>query len=224
MIGVFFTTVLGTLIALLPIANPFSTAVVFLGLTKGYSKARCDETAYQASVYMAGVLLVFLVAGALIMQFFGISLPAVRIAGGLIVARIGFNMLTPGDEPLPVEKDGPGAGIAFTPLAMPMLSGPGAIAVTIGMAAGAEGFAGHLAIATGIAAVAGISFVVLREANRIVSFLGPVGMDALSRIMGFLLVCVGIQFFAVAIGEILSDDVFMEPILRAVARATARLE
>lgn len=224
MFGAFLTTVLGTFIALLPIANPFSTAVVFLALTHGYTDARRIETARQSCVYMAGVLIVFLVAGALIMRFFGISLPAVRIAGGLIVARIGFGMLSPSDAPRPVEEDGPGSGIAFTPLAMPMLSGPGAIAVTIGMAAGAGGFAGYLGIAFGIAAVAAVSFLVLREAHRIVAFLGPVGMDALGRIMGFLLVCVGIQFIAVAIGEIVSDDGFIEPVLRAIERASDRLQ
>ncbi|NNL64730.1 MAG: stress protection protein MarC, partial [Myxococcales bacterium] len=95
MIGDFLTTILGTFIGLLPIANPFSTAVVFLTLTQRYSLARRRETAWQASLYMACVLWVFLLAGVLIMAFFGISLPAMRIAGGLIVARIGFGMLTP---------------------------------------------------------------------------------------------------------------------------------
>lgn len=217
MIADFLTTILGTFIGLLPIANPFSTAVVFLTLTQHYSLARRRETAWQASLYMACVLWVFLVAGVLIMAFFGISLPAMRIAGGLIVARIGFGMLTPkqGEEAAP-EHDGPGHGIAFTPLAMPMLSGPGSIAVTIGMAAGADGVLEPLGIALGIAAVGCVSYLVLREAHRVVAFLGVVGMDALTRIMGFLLVCVGVQFIAVAVGEILSTADFVEPILRTI--------
>lgn len=218
MIADFLTTILGTFIGLLPIANPFSTAVVFLTLTRRYSLARRRETAWQASLYMACVLWVFLVAGVLIMAFFGISLPAMRIAGGLIVARIGFGMLTPkhGEEEEAPEHDGPGQGIAFTPLAMPMLSGPGSIAVTIGMAAGADGILEPLGIALGIAGVGCVSYLVLREAHRVVAFLGAVGMDALTRIMGFLLVCVGVQFIAVAIGEILSASEFMEPILDTI--------
>ncbi len=215
----FVTTILGTFVGLLPIANPFSTAVVFLALTQRYTIPRRRETAWQAGLYMSCVLWVFLVAGALIMAFFGISLPAVRIAGGLIVARIGFGMLaakTSSEEDEEPEHDGPGVGIAFTPLAMPMLSGPGSIAVTIGMAAGAEGVLQHLGIAVGIAAVGAVSYLVLREAHRVVGFLGVVGMDALTRIMGFLLVCVGIQFITVAIGEILAGEQFMEPILRTL--------
>jgi multiple antibiotic resistance protein len=136
----------------------------------------------------------------------------------VIVARIGFGMLNPSPEEERLEHDGPGSGIAFTPLAMPMLSGPGSIAVTIGMAAGAGGVLGQLAIAVGIALVAVVSWLVLREAHRVVAFLGVVGMDALTRIMGFLLVCVGVQFIAVAIGEILSGEEFMEPILKSIER------
>ena len=91
---------------------------------------------------MAIVLLVSLFAGALVMEFFGISIPALRIAGGLIVARVGFGMLNPDPEPDVGETEHEEAlqmtDLAFTPLAMPMLSGPGSIAVTVGMAAGPE--------------------------------------------------------------------------------------
>ena len=218
MIIEFVSIAVGTFIGLLPIANPFSTAVVFLALTGRYSELRRRETARQASFYMACVLWVFLIAGVLIMNFFGISLPAVRIAGGLIVAGIGFGMLRAVPEEASRESDGPGSGIAFTPLAMPMMSGPGSIAVTIGMAAGSEGVLNQLAIAVGIGAVALVSWLVLRQAHRVVGFLGSVGMEALTRIMGFLLVCVGAQFIVVAITEILSTEEFMRPILETIDR------
>lgn len=207
-------TALATFAGLLPIANPFSTAVVFLALARRFSVTHRRDQAWKSSLYMAIVLWAFLFAGALIMNFFGISIPAVRIAGGLIVARIGFGMLASGDGAQPQQAVAADAEIAFTPLAVPMLSGPGAIAVTIGMAAGAEGILQYAAIGAGIALVAFLSYFVLREAHRVADLLGAEGIDALTRILGFLLVCVGIQFIAVGIGE------FVEPFLPA-ARAAA---
>ncbi len=216
-------TALGTFVGLLPIANPFSTAVVFLAITAHLSQARALEQARMACIYMVAVLLVSLFAGALVMEFFGISIPALRIAGGLIVARIGFGMLSPEPEKEVSEAETEEAltmeDLAFTPLAMPMLSGPGSIAVTIGMAAGAESFGEYLSIAVGIVLVAIVSWAVLRSAGRIVQVLGQTGMTALVRVMGFLLVCVGVQFIGNGIVEIASND----EVLRAIFEAAERL-
>jgi len=203
-------TVRGTFVGLLPIANPFSTAAVFLALTERFPEDRAQEQARRACFYMAIVLLVALFAGALVMQFFGISIPALRIAGGIIVARIGFGMLNPqpeedvGDEDKAEAKRM--ADLAFTPLAMPMLSGPGSIAVTVGMAAGADRLIEYVAIAIGIVLVALVSWLVLRSARRIVRWLGPTGMTALTRVMGFLLVCVGVQFLGTGILEFIAEN------------------
>jgi multiple antibiotic resistance protein len=209
-----------TFVGILPIANPFSTAVVFLTITEGFGPERRLQQARMACVYMAAVLIVFLVAGALIMEFFGISIPGVRIAGGLIVSRIGFGMLSAEPEQQVSSESREEAthmrDVSFTPLAMPMLSGPGSIAVTIGMAAEADGIVEHLAIALGIVLVAIVSFLVLRESGRVVRFLGVTGMQAMSRIMGFLLVCVGIQFVVIGIQQILSEPEFMGPILETL--------
>jgi multiple antibiotic resistance protein len=209
-------TVLATFAALLPIANPFSTAVVFLAIARQFSAAHKERQARLAALYMALVLWSFLFAGALIMSFFGISIPALRLAGGLIVARIGFRMLAEPSSEEPAERArSADAEVAFAPLAVPMLSGPGSIAVTIGMAAGADGVVEYLAIAAGIALVAVLSYYVVREAPRVSSLLGAQGLDALTRILGFLLVCVGVQFIMVALGDALTDRSLLEP-LRAL--------
>jgi multiple antibiotic resistance protein len=179
-------------------------------LTERFPDAQARDQARRACIYMAIVLLVALFAGALVMQFFGISIPALRIAGGIIVARIGFGMLNPEPEEDVGDKDKAEArgraDLAFTPLAMPMLSGPGSIAVTIGMAAGAHHVIEYVAIALGIVLVALVSWVVLRSARRIVRFLGSTGMTALTRIMGFLLVCVGVQFLGTGILEFIGEN------------------
>ena len=209
-------TALATFAGLLPIANPFSTAVVFLALSRRFSAAHRSDQAWRASLYMVLVLWTFLFAGALIMSLFGISIPALRIAGGLIVARIGFGMLASGDDTEQQRAAAADADIAFTPLAVPMLSGPGSIAVTIGMAAGSEGVFEYLAVAGGIVGVGAVSYLVLWQAPRVSALLGNEGLDALTRILGFLLVCVGIQFITVGVGEILADEAFMKPILETL--------
>lgn len=220
MIGSWIAIAVGTFIGILPIANPFSTAVVFLTITEGFSEDRRRQQARLACLYMAVVLITFLLLGSLIMRFFGISIPGLRIAGGLIVARIGFGMLSSASEREMPEEYREGAvrkeDVAFAPLAVPMLSGPGSIAVTIGMATEAEGVGENLAIVVGIGLVAVVSWLVLRASARVVRVLGATRMNAMGRIMGFLLVCVGIQFIVDGAHDFLSSPAFWGPILDAI--------
>ena len=216
MLSDWVTTVLATFAGLLPITNPWSTAVVFLALTARLSDDERKRQGTLACLYALIVLWVFLFAGALIMSFFGISIPALRVAGGLIVARVGFSMLLPSHQDDPVDAAPSRADIAFTPLAVPMLSGPGSIAVTIGMAAGAHSITDHLAIATGIALVIAISWATLRGARAVKRLLGDQGLEALTRIMGFLLVCIGVQFIGIGVIEVSSDPHLLGPILKTL--------
>ena len=160
----------------------------------------------MSAVYMACILLVSLFAGALILSFFGITLPILRMAGGLVIAKVGFGMLEPAKAPSPSEDRDETADIAFTPIAMPMLSGPGSIALTIAMATQASGFGSYTAVATGIVLVALVSWATLHFSGEILDFLGTTGMNALTRIMGLLLVCVGIQFVATGFLEGLTGE------------------
>jgi multiple antibiotic resistance protein len=205
--------------ALLPIANPFSTAPVFVAITQQMSHAHRWQQARMAAIYMAVVLLVSLLAGALILEFFGISLPALRIAGGLVIARIGFSMLNPEPEEKLPEEDQKEAldkrDIAFTPIAMPMLSGPGSIAVTISMATSVERQIDYVAVGIGILIVAFLSWLVLRSSTQIVDFLGSTGVNVLTRLMGLILVCIGIQFIATGIFELVTDPTIVKAIYEA---------
>lgn len=214
--------VIGTIISLLPIVNPFSTSVVFIAITKDFSEKRKNHQALLACIYMSAILIVFLIAGVIIMKFFGISIPGVRIAGGLIITGIGFGMLSPkindnktGDSGIKSSGD---RDIAFTPLAMPMLSGPGSIAVTLGMAANVTRIIEYLAISIGIVIVAIISYTVLRGSGKVVRFLGNNGMNMLNRIMGFLLVCVGIQFIVYGVYGFITDEELSKPLIDIIRR------
>jgi multiple antibiotic resistance protein len=159
------------------------------------------EQIKRACIYMFFILPSFLVAGGLIMNFFGISIPGLRIAGGMIVSYLGFRMLFPDTVVMSRQEQMEAAAkpdVSFTPLAMPGLSGPGSIAVVIGLAASAQQnehiVVGHVLIALGIAVVGVISYITLRAATKLSKVLGIAGMNAMARIMGFLLICIGVQF------------------------------
>lgn len=190
---------LGTLIGLLPIINPLSAGPTFLAITEGDSQQRRREQALKGSIYMVAILVSFLIGGTFIMQFFGISIPGLRITGGILLTGIGLDMLrtqradreAEGEEREAARKK---VDISFSPLAMPMLSGPGSIAVTLGFTSLATGWLDYVAIIAGIVTVAIVTYVVLRVSGKLVTLIGPVGVSAMTKIMGFLLMSMGVQF------------------------------
>ena len=214
-----FTTILATITALLPIANPLTTMAILPALA---SQLTPDERARQvkrACLYMAGILVTFLLAGALLMDFFSISVPGLRIAGGLIVCKFGFNMLFPDAEESQTQTTQAKRDISFSPLAMPSLSGPGSIAVVISMSSGVHTqtalpvWLGYCSVVLGILVVAYISWSALRASERLTALLGPDGIEAISRIMGFLLICIGVQFVINGIGNLLHDPTFLPELM-----------
>ena len=199
----FVTYVAATIGALLPIVNPFSAVGLVGGITAHLSDDERNEQIRRACLYMFAILVTFLVAGGVIMNFFGISIPGLRIAGGLVESYLGFRMLFPDAQPLPSAAEAEAMtkqDLSFTPLAMPSLSGPGSIAVVIGISStlrtgrGFELVVDYVAVAVGIAITAFISWLVLRASGRLNRLLGANGINAMSRVMGFLLICIGIQF------------------------------
>jgi multiple antibiotic resistance protein len=213
---------LGTVIGLLPIINPLAAAVTFVAITEGDTEARRREQARKGCLYMVGVLVSFLIGGTFIMNFFGISIPGLRIAGGIMMTGIGLNMLTAhkgaGDEDAEErEAARKKVDISFSPLAMPMLSGPGSIAVTLGFTSLATTVLDYVALIAGIGVVAVISYLVLRVSGRIVQLIGPVGLNAVNRIMGFLIMCIGVQFVVNGVLGIATDPELLRTIRTALA-------
>lgn len=213
---------LGTLIGLLPIINPLSAGPTFLAITEGDSDERRREQARKGCFYMVAILVSFLIGGTFIMNFFGISIPGLRIAGGILLTGIGMNMLsslqtqakdTDEERAAAVKKP----DISFSPLAMPMLSGPGSIAVTLGFTSLATDWLDYFAIIAGIVTVALITYVVLRLSGRLVQFIGPVGVNAMTKIMGFLIMTMGVQFVVNGVINIATDPELIRVIKAALA-------
>ena len=207
------------LVVLLPLANPLTTVALFLGLAGNMNSAPRNQQARMASLYVFIIMMVAYYAGQLVMNTFGISIPGLRIAGGLIVAFIGFRMLFPQQKPYqsPEAKtkseeleEEPGANIAFVPLAMPSTAGPGTIAMIISSAStvrhGIEFPQWVITVAPPLifAAVALILWGSLRSSGAIMRLVGKGGIEAISRLMGFLLVCMGVQFIINGVLEIIT--------------------
>lgn len=207
----FSNAVLLTVGALLPIMNPFSTAPLFVALTGSFDPRKRNSQAIKACVYAFAILVVFLLAGAAIVDFFGISIAGIRAAGGLIILAIGFRMLFPGlraaADANTAAAAAPDLDVALSPLAMPSLAGPGSIAVVMSAAAQIRSYQVddwawiYTAVIAGMAVTLVFSYGVLRVAGAMVRFMGSQGIDSMTRIFGFLLICIGMQFLLTGIAD-----------------------
>ena len=212
----FWQLILGTVIALLPVINPAASASVLLAITEGDSEARRAQQVKRGCIFMVMILTGFLFGGSFIMRFFGISIPGIRIAGGLLVSGIALSMFAAPhedeDERRRREEARAKRDISFSPLAMPMLSGPGSIALTIGFSSLADHWLDYGAIILGICIVAVISYVTLRLSGQMVRVIGANGMNALTMLMGFLLLCIGVQYIVNGATSIATDPELLHAI------------
>ncbi len=184
-----------TFLALFPIVDPFGGVPIFFSLTSSWPAAERRRTALKTSFYVFAILVVFLFFGRFVLSFFGISLPVLKIAGGLIVANTAWGMVTSTSrltvaetEEAPDKED-----ISLTPLAMPLLSGPGAIGVVMALAAHVDNWLAYLGMVIGIAAVALSVFLFLCMGGPLVRRLGPGAVGAINRIFGFLILAIAVQ-------------------------------
>ena len=195
--------------ALFSIMNPLGTVPVFVGLTLDHTKKERAITAFWTAIDVLVILLLSFFAGKYILSFFGISLNALKIAGGLIIASSGFALLTgkfrehKGMKRQKVQDDIHSRdAISLTPLAIPMLAGPGTISLLI---AYNQEFQKTIEIGILVAAMllaALTIYLVLKSAHIIVKFLGASGINALSRIIGFIVIAIGVEYIIAAVTTI----------------------
>jgi multiple antibiotic resistance protein len=186
---------------LFPIVNPIGGAPIFLGLTRHCSEDERNALALRVTINSFFLLVGSLLAGSYILDFFGISLPIVRVAGGLVVAATGWNLLQAGDQDDARSDHKPVTPTdAFYPLTMPITVGPGSIAVAITLGSQRPKLAnipyialvGGAAIA-GLVAIAATIYVCYRFAEGIVGALGEKGANVVVRLSAFILLCIGIE-------------------------------
>lgn len=192
-----FITVLASLFS---VVNPMGAVPVYLALTPGYTRRERNRTALTTSFYFVLILMSFFFAGTLILKFFGLSVNALKIAGGLVIINSGYALLSGKfaqsramDKSVrkeALEKE----DISFSPMAMPMLSGPGSISLLISLFATHELWPERFVIASVILVTGVIVYLILRTSPFLFRLLGVAGLKAISRIMGFLVMGIGIEY------------------------------
>lgn len=191
MLAVFLTS----FAALIPITNPFGALAAFAGLTGGMTQADVHRQAWRTGIYVSGILVVFAAGGTLLLSFLGISLPALQVAGGLVVMHSGFTMLSARPTLSPTEQQGATGkvDVSFSPMALPLVAGPGAIGVVIALSARHPNVFDRVGVVVACVSIGILIAIVLRFATPLVEKLGPTGIGALTRIMGFLILAIGVE-------------------------------
>lgn len=192
--------------SLFVIVDPLATAPAFLAMTPTDTPEQRLRTAGLASFTTAVVLIAFALAGTELFKVFGITLPAFQIAASIILLLIALDMLRVQRSRVQQTREETQAGaektdIAITPLAIPMLAGPGAISTTILLQNEAKTFAEHLALYGCILTVSLATYLIFRLAVRGAHWLNPIAMSIAIRVMGLLLAAVAVQFMLNAIKE-----------------------
>ncbi|HXM67615.1 MAG TPA: MarC family protein [Candidatus Acidoferrum sp.] len=184
-----------TFLALFPIVDPFGGVPIFFTMTSSWSPKDRQRTALKTGVWVFVILVTFLFFGRFVLHFFGISLPVLKIAGGLIVANTAWGMVTSHARITPEESDEAldKEDISLTPLAMPLMSGPGAIGVVMALAANVDSAASYMGMVIGIAAIALTVFLFFWLGGPLVRRLGPNAVGAINKIFGFLILAIAVQ-------------------------------
>lgn len=184
-----------TFLALFPIVDPFGGIPVFFTMTSTWTPQERHRTAFKTGMWVFVILVTFLFFGGFVLQFFGISLPVIKIAGGLIVANTAWGMvtsharITPEESHEAREKE----DISLTPLAMPLMSGPGAIGVVMALAAHVDNAAAYVGMVLGVAGIALSVALFFCLGGPLVRRLGPSAVGAINKIFGFLILAIAVQ-------------------------------
>ncbi len=195
--------------ALFSVLNPIGTIPIFVGLTQDYNPKDRARVSLKTSINVCIILLISFFVGQYVLEFFGITITALRIAGGIIIASSGFSLLNgqfnknKGINKRVEEEIQNRNDIALTPLAMPMLAGPGSISLLIAYYQEHQAPDEIIISSIAIVVVAASIYFVLRSAHYLAKFLGSSGIVAISRIIGFLTIAIGIQYIISAVLSII---------------------
>lgn len=189
---------LESVIVLSVVIDPIGNVPLFLALTAGQTQDEQRRSALQASLVAGGLIGAFALAGRQILTALGIGLPALQVAGGLLLALIALDLLRPQDNG---PRPGDTGNVAFVPLGTPLLAGPGAIATTMLAIEQAPGVRGQLAVAAALLTVLLFVYVVLRYAGLLGRVLKTNGINLITQVMGLLTAAIAVQYVAEGIEQ-----------------------
>ena len=201
----YYTVFASVLVALFTIVDPFAAVPVFLAMTPNDTPGKRTLIARNTSLYFTAILLVFFLLGSQLLALLGISLNAIRVAGGLIILNSGFALLNNKfaenrtiDEAVEEEALHK-PDISFSPMAMPLLAGPGSISLLIALYGQYQSWDYRILICFVIIILGLLTYWTLRVAPWLSKLLGVAGMNALARIMGFLTMALGVQMMILGV-------------------------
>lgn len=199
-------------VALFSVLNPIGTVPIFVGLTQNDTKKERSRISLWTAINVFIILIVSFFIGQYVLLFFGISIDALRIAGGIIIVSSGFSLLSGkftkkrGINKKVENEAQKRNDIALTPLAIPMLAGPGSISLLIAFYQEHNSTLEIIISCFAILAIAVVIFIILRSAHYLAKFLGASGIVAISRIIGFIVIAIGIQYIVSAIINIIKSN------------------
>ncbi len=198
--------------ALFSIINPLGGSFVFLSATDHYPREVRAQLARWVAIYSFAIVTGSVYVGAYVLEFFGISIPVLRVAGGIVIALAAWKMLNAPDDVAPMQERAAESAaaalveretvrrIAFYPLAMPFTTGPGTIAVAISLGTSRPRDIGHLhflgfvvEVAITALAISALIYFLYRYSDRVSRLLGSTGTNIIMRLSAFLLFCIGVQ-------------------------------
>lgn len=194
------------------LTNPLGTMPVFLTMTNGLSENQRQHIVKRATIVSFIILISFTLFGQFVFKFFGISTNGFRIAAGFIILKIGYDMIQARYSNAKLKDNEIKAyvnDISITPLSIPMLCGPGAIANGIILMSDAKTFELKVTLILTIAIVYLLSYIILRLSTRLVKFMGETGNNVMMRLMGLILMVIAVECFVGGVKPILIDIIQM---------------
>lgn len=189
--------------AFFAIMNPIANTTVFAGLTGSMGKSQQMKVAIKSITITFVIIVLFSILGKSIFHLFGITLPALRITGGILVFLVGYHMLQGKSSKLHSAEESDDADIAVSPLAVPLLAGPGTIATAMNFSS-AGGWGEILITVAAFAVLCLITFVCFIFSSKIISAIGESGLSIVTRLMGLILAVIGMQMLIGGVTEVMS--------------------
>jgi multiple antibiotic resistance protein len=192
-------------VAMFPMINPIGHAPMFYGMTSDDTPVRRRVMSGMIGLYVFLILTISLLFGNLLLSFFGVTIDDLRIAGGLLVAHSGWAMLgnqsrvTSHEHAAAEEKE----DISLTPMAMPILAGPGAMSLAIGLSTYGQTFPHYIGFVLGFAAIALLTWICFRESDAMVRVLNVNAIGALNRVLGLFILAIGVNMVVKGVLDVL---------------------
>lgn len=193
-----FENILLIVTSLFTMINPLGVVPIFISLTETFSYTESRRVAIKASLISFITLTLFALSGKVIFDFFGISVDGLKVIGGILFFIMGYEMLRGRTVPKKMENESNanfGGEVAITPLAIPMITGPGSITMVIILMQSADTVLKKGEIIGGIFIVTILTAIILISGRKLMSFLGPSGSNVMMRLMGLIVMLIAVEFF-----------------------------